>query len=167
MVERATTPVVEARLTGTGMRWERTPVKPLLAGRTGVCHERWQETWHTACQARRLAQSHHRRDRALPRRQARQDVDPPVLPPPPLPLAPRVPPEPPAMSAGTSRPSRDTHACVHKGASHPLPFCLLTGPEFLAYNEMCGYPHFYNKQERGRVYGNLRSHHEGVRRLLS
>lgn len=31
MVERANTLVVEARLTGTGMRWERTHVNPMRA----------------------------------------------------------------------------------------------------------------------------------------
>jgi hypothetical protein len=74
MVERANTRVVEARLKGSGIRWERTHVKPMLTFRNGVCNERWQETWNIACQQRRDARSPCRHDRAQQRQQARQEV---------------------------------------------------------------------------------------------
>jgi hypothetical protein len=63
MVESANKLVVEARLKGSGMRWERTNVNPMLALRNGVCNERWPETWHTASQQRRegLVQRRHQR----------------------------------------------------------------------------------------------------------
>jgi hypothetical protein len=108
MVESANKLVVEARLKGSGMRWERTNVNPMLALRNGVCNERWQETWHTACQQRRMVRVQHRQERATQRQQARRDalksalLSPPSPPPPSVPL---LPPEPPAMIAGTSRPS--------------------------------------------------------------
>jgi hypothetical protein len=109
MVESANKLVVEARLKGTGMRWERINVNPMLALRNGVCNDRWQETWDTACQQRRDLRTLRRHDRAAQRQQAKQEVlkqnlveaFPPALPPP----APLFPPDPPAMIPGTSRPS--------------------------------------------------------------
>lgn len=44
-VESANKGVVQARLNGAGMRWERSHVNPMLALRTAVCHDRWEEAW--------------------------------------------------------------------------------------------------------------------------
>ena len=68
MVESANKNVVEARLKGTGMHWERSHVNPLLALRTAVCNERWQELWHQALTHHRKQQALHRSARAKPRR---------------------------------------------------------------------------------------------------
>lgn len=122
MVESANKLVVEARLKGSGMRWERTNVNPMLALRNGVCNERWQETWHTASQQRRdgLVQRRHqrrvRRQENKPEALKHNAVDPPR---PALLLAPIFPPDPPAMIAGTSRPTahhpwKRTPACRAK-----------------------------------------------------
>lgn len=108
MVESANNVVVQARLKGTGMRWERTHVNPMLAVRNGVCHERWQETWQTASQHRRDGLIQRRHTRSAPRQEAEAEgLKPiPVEPPPPLSFpAPLLPPDPPAMLPGTSRPS--------------------------------------------------------------
>jgi hypothetical protein len=108
MVESANKLVVEARLKGTGMRWKRSNVNPMLALRTGVCNERWQETWHVAGHQRRNARSYHRHERASQHQQARRaplKPDPISSPPHPLPPVPLLPPESPAMIPGTSRPS--------------------------------------------------------------
>ena len=108
MVESANKLVVEARLKGSGMRWERANVNPLLALRNGVCNERWQETWHTASQQRREVLVQRRHQRRAQRQEAKQEalkqnaVEPPL---PMLPLAPLFPPDPPAMIPGTSRPT--------------------------------------------------------------
>jgi hypothetical protein len=104
MVESANKLVVEARFKGTGMRWERKNANPMLTLRNGVCNERWQETWHSASHQRRDLLTHRRHQRAAQRQEAlKQDR---VSPPPPiLPLAPLLPPDPPAMIPGTSRPS--------------------------------------------------------------
>jgi hypothetical protein len=108
MVERANQLVVEARLKGTGMRWERTNGNPMLALRHAVCQERWQETWQTASLQRRdlLVQRRHQRSaprpEAVPQALKHAPLDPP---PPQPPRAPLLPPDPPAMLAGTSRPS--------------------------------------------------------------
>jgi hypothetical protein len=45
VVESANKLVVEARLKGAGMHWKRVNVNPLLALRTAVCNDRWDETW--------------------------------------------------------------------------------------------------------------------------
>ena len=44
-VESANKLVVEARLKGAGMHWERAHVDPLLALRTIACSDRWEEDW--------------------------------------------------------------------------------------------------------------------------
>jgi hypothetical protein len=48
MVESANKLVVEARLKGAGMHWERASVNPLLALRTAVCNDRWEEAWRAS-----------------------------------------------------------------------------------------------------------------------
>jgi hypothetical protein len=45
VVESANQLVVEARLKGAGMHWERTNVNPMLALRNAVCNDRWDEIW--------------------------------------------------------------------------------------------------------------------------
>ena len=44
-VESANKLVVEARLKGPGMHWARQNVDPMLALRTVVCSDRWEEVW--------------------------------------------------------------------------------------------------------------------------
>jgi hypothetical protein len=44
-VESANKLVVEARLKGSGMHWARAHVTPLVALRTVVCSDRWEEAW--------------------------------------------------------------------------------------------------------------------------
>src|SRR2546423_8915631 len=71
-VESANKVVVEARLKGAGMRWERHNVNPMLALRNAICNRRWTETWQAAeahrralRSSRRQADSHQRLARAL------------------------------------------------------------------------------------------------------
>jgi hypothetical protein len=44
-VESANKLVVEARLKGAGMRWQRQNVNPMLVLRNAVCNERWNQAW--------------------------------------------------------------------------------------------------------------------------
>jgi hypothetical protein len=53
-VESANTCVVQARLKGPGMHWEGRNVNPMLALRTGVCNDRWEETMQQASRQRLL-----------------------------------------------------------------------------------------------------------------
>lgn len=45
VVESANKVVVEARLKGAGMHWERSAVNPMLTLRNVVCNDRWKEAW--------------------------------------------------------------------------------------------------------------------------
>jgi hypothetical protein len=45
MVESANKLVVEQRLKGAGMHWQRVHVNPLLALRTVACGDRWDDAW--------------------------------------------------------------------------------------------------------------------------
>jgi hypothetical protein len=71
-VESANKLVVEARLKGAGMRWQRHNVNPMLVLRNGVCNRRWTQTWTTARAqrhgqrtSRRHAESQQQLDRAV------------------------------------------------------------------------------------------------------
>jgi hypothetical protein len=63
IVESANKLVVEARLKGAGMHWERTHVNPLLALRNAVCNQRWQETWQSCVKERHTMRSTRRKER--------------------------------------------------------------------------------------------------------
>jgi hypothetical protein len=51
-VESANVGVVQARLKGVGMHWERKNVNPMLALRIGACNDRWEETQEQAFRQR-------------------------------------------------------------------------------------------------------------------
>lgn len=67
MVESANKNIVEARLKGTGMHWERKHVNPMLALRNAVCNDRWQEMWQQALSSHRKLKALHRSARATQR----------------------------------------------------------------------------------------------------
>src|SRR6266851_5482821 len=98
MVESANKNVVEARLKGPGMDWERKNVNPLLVLRNAICNDRWQEMWQKALNSHRKLQALQRSARAEQRAQvllavgnstsvespsqsaaASQEISPPVL----------------------------------------------------------------------------------------
>src|SRR5439155_20780951 len=66
-VESANKVVVEARLKGAGMRWERHNVNPMLALRNAICNRRCTETW----QASRRQRQQSRKQKRGHRTQAR------------------------------------------------------------------------------------------------
>jgi hypothetical protein len=68
-VESANVGVVQSRLKGVGMHWERKNVNPLLALRCGACNDRWAETRAQAFRQRRQA----RRQEQIKRQAARYD----------------------------------------------------------------------------------------------
>ncbi len=59
-VESANKLVVEARLKGAGMRWERQNVNPMLVLRNAVCNRQWHETWATSVAHRRALRTSRR-----------------------------------------------------------------------------------------------------------
>jgi hypothetical protein len=115
MVESANKLVVEVRLKGAGMHWERHTVNPMLALRNGACNGRWQETWQVAGSQARKQGALRRTKRAERRREARLTLRNPALltsPPPPQLMEPLTTPPglsplsvPAATLPGSSRPS--------------------------------------------------------------
>lgn len=110
MVESANKVVVQARLKGAGMRWERCHVNPLLALRNAVCNERWAEAWQEVVTERQHQQQGQRQQRAAARWQRvavswlRLLLQ--FCPPPPTPAPkPRLPAAPAATLPGSCRPS--------------------------------------------------------------
>ena len=73
IVASANTVVVEDRLKGSGMPWAPASVDPLLAPRTVVCANRWDEAWpQIGARLRATKRAHRdRRLRATERRAAR------------------------------------------------------------------------------------------------
>ncbi len=59
-VESANKLVVEARLKGAGMRWERRNVNPMLVLRNAVCNREWKQTWEDSVAQRRAFRTHRR-----------------------------------------------------------------------------------------------------------
>lgn len=75
IVEGANKVVVENRLKGSGMHWAPQHVDPMLALRTIVCADRWEEAWPQISARLRAADRTHRqqrRQRCAERRAARQ-----------------------------------------------------------------------------------------------
>lgn len=70
MAESGNTLVVQARLKGAGMHWDRQHVNPMLALRTTLCSDRWQEGWtqiRASWQTRRLERRQTRQEAAMAR----------------------------------------------------------------------------------------------------
>jgi len=111
VVESANKLVVEARLKGAGMHWARTHVDPMVALRTAVCSDRWEEAWGQM--QLRLRQEAHQRTR-LPR--AVRKPAPPTAH-----LTPEAspPPPPPAQPAATARPRARTIINGRPTHDHP------------------------------------------------
>jgi hypothetical protein len=63
-VESAHKVVMQARLKGAGMHWQRTNVNPMLALRTAVCNDRWAEAWGALRNHQHRQRGHERQDRA-------------------------------------------------------------------------------------------------------
>lgn len=115
MVESANKLVVQARLKGAGMRWERTNVNPMLTLRNAVCSHRWQATWQDATAFVCSQQRQQRKERTQQRAQQKlltcnplllaSPPLPPELDPAPLPPTPPIPPAPAKTLPGSSCPS--------------------------------------------------------------
>jgi hypothetical protein len=71
-VESAGKLLVEARLKGSGMRWARPNVCPMVALRAARASGRWDQTWPAICQRLRQQERERRQARRLRRRPARE-----------------------------------------------------------------------------------------------
>lgn len=127
MVESANKVVVQARLKGAGMHWAPSHVNPMLALRTAVCNQRWEEAWQDSITEQRAQLKSKRQHLATTRFQSQLSsllllllrLHPPT--PKPTPPAPR--PAPPAATLpGSCRPS----------AHHPWKRGLACRPKLVA-----------------------------------
>jgi hypothetical protein len=101
-VESANKLVVEARLKGSGMHWDRASVSPMVGLRDLLCSDRWTTAWPATWRAHLAAARHHPR----PTADARPDA-PPTPARPPLPPTPPIdPPQPTRLPAPTPTPPR-------------------------------------------------------------
>ena len=74
-MESANKLVVEARLQGSGMRWARQNVPPLLALRGVVCSGQWERAWPTIWQELHRQEAERRRQRRARRRVAKEQAE--------------------------------------------------------------------------------------------
>jgi hypothetical protein len=117
IVESANKVVVEDRLKGSGMHWAPRHVDPLLALRTIVCADRWDEAWPQIAARLRAAdhlrrqQRHQRaRDRRAARAATRRDAASPTMTTTPAPAeSPTSTPTPPAPKTIVNGPPTKQH----------------------------------------------------------
>lgn len=74
IVESANKLVVEARLKGAGMHWQRQHVDPMLALRNIICSDRWKEEWPRITKQLRSQKTQRRKLLREKHRQANQPV---------------------------------------------------------------------------------------------
>jgi hypothetical protein len=79
--ESANKVVVEARLKGAGMHWQREHVNPMLALRNIVCNDRWEEAWPLIANRLRQDDRQRRWHKQQQRRAARAAPHPAPTPP--------------------------------------------------------------------------------------
>jgi len=114
IVESANKVVVQDRLKGSGMHWAPASVDPMLALRTVVCADRWDEAWpRISARLRADARARSRRLRAA-RQDARAASQPPAAPTPESLVSPAAPP---SLQKTDGHPPRP-------GARQILAFCL-------------------------------------------
>ena len=109
MVESGNKLVVEVRMKGAGMHWERANVTPMVALRGVLCSGRWTEAWPRIWRQLVHQTAEQRREGRLRRQAARAEQAMTTAAPEP-PLAKRLPPEPTKMVDG--RPT-DHHGWKH------------------------------------------------------
>ncbi|MBV9712636.1 MAG: hypothetical protein JO011_17165 [Ktedonobacteraceae bacterium] len=127
MVESANKSVVEARLKGAGMRWQRKNVNSMLALRNGACSDRWQATWREATAAVLLDQQRSHQNRADQRAQSRLGLRNPLLLTSPA-LPPPPPPDPPSLPSPVPAPAKRLPGSSRPSASHPWRRPFKSGP---------------------------------------
>jgi hypothetical protein len=114
LVESANKVVVEARLKGSGMHWAPASVDPMLALRTVVCADRWDEAWpQIAARLRVDARARSRQlqaDRRAARVAALAAAESPTRPPADTPPAPPTSPAPAPHTSKTIVDGRPTNA---------------------------------------------------------
>jgi hypothetical protein len=117
MIESANKLVVEARLKGSGMHWERRNVTPMLALRAITCSGSWEQAWPRIWNELRRHATEQQRQRRLARRAAQESQHQDAATSEPAPLASRPKPSPTVING---HPTAD-----HVWRTHPYDPVLL------------------------------------------
>jgi hypothetical protein len=118
MVESANKNIVEARLKGSGMHWERKHVNPMLALRTAVCNDRWQEMWQQALSSHHKLKALHRSARATQRAHTGPSAGHPCASDVPTAVSQEVPPSAPLCEATPPHSRLPAPRRIHRPARH-------------------------------------------------
>jgi hypothetical protein len=110
IVESGNKLVVEARLKGAGMHWERCNVNPMLALRNIVCSNRWSEEWLLIAGQLRRQTRQQRKDHREQRRLAKAPL---------LPQASAIPPVEVRAEPSGEKPKKPTNAGQTTGPKKP------------------------------------------------
>jgi endogenous inhibitor of DNA gyrase (YacG/DUF329 family) len=161
MLESANKNVVEVRLKGTGMHWERKNVNPLLALRNAVCNNRWKEMWQKALGQHRKLQALHRSEQVKQRVQASLAVCEPSLAAS-LPAASQeIPSEPVATRSNACRPA---NRCKHHTKQKRVKHAHQGSGEVRAEVCLCGTPLIRFKGHRTKQYCSDRCRQRAYRK---
>src|SRR5579884_2711870 len=118
VIESGNKNVVEARLKGTGMRWARPSVNPMLALRCAVCNDRWAEVWPSIVRSLRHPMApcptRRRRQAGLSAHQASRPI--PNSPPPRIRVAPMPADRPRKIVDGRPTNAHDWKIAARRGA---------------------------------------------------
>jgi len=115
IVESGNKLVVEARLKGAGMHWERINVNPMLGLRNIVCSDRWSEAWPVINRQMRQQTRDHRNHNREKRRLAKLPILPEVVSPPPA----EVREEPLVVIPNVEAPKQTSNEPRKPAANHP------------------------------------------------
>jgi len=170
MVESANKNVVEARLKGAGMHWDRTHVNPMLALRNAVCNDRWREMWQEALKHSGQQRTSHRAARAEQRRSALLTVGKRSLPAsaslPPVSKMQALPVAHPTARPTTARPRSSPASTVGKGHSMPkrVNSCHQRSAQMKADVCLCGTPLVRFKGHQSKEYCSNRCRQRAYRK---
>jgi hypothetical protein len=118
IVESANKLVVEARLKGAGMHWERGNVDPMVALRNVACSDRWEEAWPQISQWLRQESKRRSASRRAERKRAKTSTQEAAMPVPTSPQA--VDQQPKAETARKARRVKSTSEAAN-GSRRPAP----------------------------------------------
>ena len=115
MMESGNKLVVEARLKGAGMHWERANVNPMLGLRNLLCSDRWSQDWPLVVQQLRQQVRERRTQNREQRRLAKSPPPAPANEPPPI----EPPLEPPEARPPSSLEQSSRRGSKQPAANHP------------------------------------------------
>lgn len=125
-VESGNKLVTEARLKGAGMHWAPEHVDPLVALRTAVCADRWEESWSAS--SAQLREQAHQRTRARGAARDQRQASLTALVPATMPAGPASPPEAEASVVGSAPEPSPASSAPEPSPASPASVALPASP---------------------------------------